>query len=226
MKKIIFALVSFVVVLVLSKNAESQLIIDDFDNGGITSQIDAGVASSSTSDTNILGGQRIESLEVPTLPMGGEFFGAVGFGNGNFVVTQGSLDQIRGGLQYNFLGGTDLTGGGTFRNFALDFTSLDSDDPLTDVLQLSVTSGGTTATHNVTIPDQNSATEILVDLSNFNNVDLTSVDSIELGFDFSNNPGRDFQLGTFSVTSVPEPGSLAVLSIAVSAMLLRRRRNR
>ena len=225
MKKIILALFSFVVVLVLSNSAQSQLIIDDFDSGGITSQVGAGVASSPTTASDILGGQRIELLEVPNLS-GAEFFGALGFSNGNLVVTQGSLDEITGGLQYNSLGGADLTGGGTFKNFALDFTSLDSPVPLTDVLQLTVTSGGAAVTHNVTIPDQNSATEVLVDLVNFNTVDLTSVDSIELGFDFSNTPGRDFQLGTFSVTSVPEPGSLAVLSIAVSAMLLRRRRNR
>ena len=223
MKKIISALLSFFVVLVFSNGAQAQLVIDDFNSGTVTSQIGAGSSFSPTIATDILGGQRLNFIGVPNLS-GAEFFGTVGFNNGNLVISQGSLDEIVGGVQYSGLNGTDLTGGGAFSSFFFDFTSLDSPVPLTDVLELSVTSGGTTVSHNVTIPDQNSATQVAVGFNNFNNVDFTSVDLVELEFDFTGNPGRDLQLGSLSVTGVPEPGSLTFLSCAVTAMLLRRRR--
>jgi len=224
MKKIITALFSCFVTLFLFGGVEAQLVIDDFNSGNPTTQIGAGNSSSTTTAADILGGQRTDSVVVPTLS-GAEFFGSLGFSNGNLLVSQGSQDQIVGGLQYS-LGGVDLTGGGTLQNFALDFTSLDSAVPLTDVLELSVTSGGTTVSRGVTIPDQNSLGEVLVDLATFGGVDLTSVDSVELEFDFANNPGRDFQLGSFAVTSVPEPGSLSILLFTASGLLLRRRRNK
>ena len=198
-------------------------IRDSFNSGQTTFQFGAGVSTTPTTGGSILGGQRVDSVVVPSLS-GSEFFGTLGF-NGDLVLSQGSSDEIIAGLNYNSLGGTDLTNGGIYQNFLLDFTSLDdSTVPLTNVLNLSVSSGGTTVSQNVTIPDQNSATEVLVNFSNFSNVDLTAVDSVELEFDFTGNPGRDLQLGSFSVTSVPEPGSLVVLSCALSAMLLRRRR--
>jgi len=197
MKKITSILACFFVSLTLSSGVDAQLIIDDFDSGTTTSLVGVGMASTPTNSFDILGGQRIHSLEVPNLS-GSEFFGAVGFTGGNLFVSQGSLDEVVAGLEYDLLNGIDLTNGGVFQSFQLDFTSLDSQVPLTDVLQISVTSGGTTASQNVTIPDLNSSGLVQVDLADFNGVDLTSVDS--------------------------EPGSLTVLSLAASAMLLRRRR--
>ena len=223
MKKITSALLSFFVVLALSIGAEAQLVIDDFNSGTTTAQLGAGTSSSPNASVGILGGNRIDSVVVPNLS-GAEFFGSLGFNNGNLILSQGSQDEIIGGIEYNGLNGTDLTGGGAFQNFLLDFTSLDSPDPLPGVLQLSVTSDGVTQSQNITIPDQNSSTEVSVNFSNFGDVDLAAVDSVALQFDFTGNPGRDLQLGSFGVSAVPEPGSLTFLSCAVTAMLLRRRR--
>ena len=221
MKKITFTFLTFFLVLGFSSGVEAQLVIDDFNSGTTTSQRGVGAASSAAA--GLLGGERIQSLEVPSLS-GDEFFGALGFTGGNLFLVQGSEDEVVGGLLYDSLNGIDLTGGGAYGGFRLDFTSVDSQISISDVLDLSVTSGDTTVSHNVTIPGQDSLGQVLVLFEDFEGVDFSSVDSVALDFDFTDNPGRDFQLGSFIAVAVPEPSSLSVLSLAVSAMFLRRRR--
>jgi len=228
MKKFTYAFLSIVAVLTLSSGVNAQLVIDSFNSGTAQPQFGAGLSTGTTTASDILGGQRTDTIFVPNLADGlNPFFGLLNFTDGNFALSQGSNDEVLGALEYDSLNGLDLTGGGAFQSFQLNFTSTDTFIPVTDVLQLSVTSGGTTVFQDVVIPSQDSLGPVTVDFSDFEaeGADLTSVDSVAIGFNFSDNPGRDFQLGSFlAVSAVPEPGSLTIISLAASAMLLRRRR--
>ena len=143
-------------------------------------------------------------------------------------VAQGSQDQINGGVVYNSFGTIDFTDGGVNDAFELGFLSSDINAPLTNVVSLEVSSGGTSFSQFVTVPANSTLPQnVFVDFATFAaaGVDLTAVDSIALNFDFAGNPGRDFEIGLFSATSsaVPEPTG-ALLAIGMLALVYRRKR--
>ena len=222
----LFTLFSLVV---FSSTATAQIVIDDFTDGSAIAQFTVGATvSQTTTGAGILGSQRVDTLTVPAVPMA--FMGLVGFNvNGDLSVGQGPSDEISGSLVYDALAGFDLTGGGTLNAFQLNFTSSDSSIlPIVGSLTLSATSGGTTASQLVDIPPfavlPAPAVPVVVQFADFSGLDFSSVDSVSLSFDFADNPGTDFSLASFeAVEAVPEPGSLALLSMA-SLVLLRRRR--
>ena len=222
-------LVTLFSLLMFSTVVNAQIVVDDFSSGGPLAQFGSGTNTQTTVGPGIIGGTRIDTLEVPNIV--GAFMGILGF-DGNFEVGQGSMDEIAGSLFYNSLGGVDLTDGGTLNAFQLDFVSSDDDlNSIDNSLELSVTSNGVTSSQFISIPANNSLTNdadeppTFVDFVDFGGVDFTAVDALELAFDFASNPGTDFALaGIEAVNAIPEPGSLAVLSLG-SLVLLRRRRS-
>ncbi len=200
----------------------AQTIIDDFSDGVPLIQLGMGTNLQTTLGGGILGGERDESL---TVGIGGTI-GTLAANNGNLIVQQGAADQISGSIVYDNFSGVDLTSSGFSSLFALDFVSSDASTPLTDVLSISVTSGGTTANNFVTVPDSSSLGVATVDFASFTGIDFTSVDAISLNFDFATAPGRDFFINSFSTTAVPEPSSAVLCGLAVGGFLTRRRRNR
>ena len=217
-------LITLFSLLMFSSVAGAQIVVDDFSSGGPLAQFGSGTNTQTTAGPGIIGGTRIDTLEVPNIV--GAFMGILGF-DGNFEVGQGSMDEIAGSLFYNSLGGVDLTDGGTLNAFQLDFVSSDDDlNSIDNSLELSVTSNGVTSSQFISIPANNSLpTPTFVDFVDFGGVDFTAVDALELAFDFASNPGTDFALASIeAVNAIPEPGSLAVLSLG-SLVLLRRRRS-
>lgn len=233
MRKNTNSLIAFFVLLVFSSAANAEILIDDFDSGASLSQVflaglaPAPVGPETTISPEILGGQRIHTLNVPPVP--NAFSGLAAFnvgGDSNFAITQGSEDQLVTTLFYGSLGGIDLTDGGDLNFFELNFQNTDSNLPIEDVLELTVVdSAGASVTQSITIPPNPAVDPLsqptLVGFSGFAGADLTSVESLTLTFDFAADPGGDLELGSFS--AVPEPGSLALLSMG-SLILLRRRR--
>jgi len=228
MRKHINLLVAFLALFVLSSTANAQILIDDFDNSSSVLQIGLGESTQTIMDPNILGGQRIDTVEVVDVSPAIAQNAVLGFnvgGDSAFSVGQGAADQIVGSLFFDSIGGEDLTDGGTLNAFQLDFVSSDSATP-TETLEISVVStDGATAFQSVTVPSETGLDEpVLVDFSGFGGVDFTSVDSLTLSFDFATDPGGDFGIGSIeAVNAIPEPGSLMFLSMS-SLILLRRRR--
>ena len=219
-------LVALFSLLVFSSVVSAQIVIDDFSDGDdVVVFAPDTTASQTTSGPGILGGQREDTINLPAGM--NSFMGILGFGgpNGIFEIGQGSLDEISGGLVYNALGPTDLTDGGALNAFELAFTGTDQPTPILNALEISVTSGGTTVSQPITVPGSGDLTApVVVDFFDFVGINFGVVDSLSLNFDTAGNAGRDFQLDSFTaIDAVPEPGSLALLSMA-SLILLRRRR--
>ena len=226
-------LITLFALLVFSSAANAEILIDDFDTGASLSQSFIGgltpapVGPETTISPDILGGQRIHTLNVPPVP--NAFNGVAAFnvgGDSNFSITQGSEDQLVTTLFYDSLGGVDLTDGGDLNSFELNFQSTDSVLPIEDVLELTVVdSAGASVTQSITIPPNPAVDPLsqptVVGFSQFAGANFTSVESLTLTFDFAADLGGDLELGSFS--AVPEPGSLALLSMG-SLILLRRRR--
>ena len=226
-------LITLFALLVFSSAANAEILIDDFDTGASLSQFFIGgltpapVGPETTISPDILGGQRIHTLNVPPVP--NAFSGLAAFnvgGDSNFSITQGSEDQLVTTLFYDSLGGVDLTDGGDLNSFELNFQSTDSVLPIEDVLELTVVdSAGASVTQSITIPPNPAVDPLsqptVVGFSQFAGANFTSVESLTLTFDFAADLGGDLELGSFS--AVPEPGSLALLSMG-SLILLRRRR--
>ena len=204
----------------------AQIVIDDFNQSVSTlTQILPGTSTQTIADAGIFGGTRDDSLSVVPVASGNEFIGFLGFSNGNLTLSQGSEDEVFGALVYDDFTAVDLTSAGQNSVFSVDFISSDATTPLTNTLSISVTSGSSTATSFVQVPTVNNVGEVTLNFSNFAGIDFTSVDSVELGFDFSSAPGRDIAINSFAVASaVPEPSSAAIFCLVASGLLIRRRR--
>lgn len=211
-------------VLIVPAATQAEIVIDSYTAGTTLTQFGLGTASQTTIDGSILGGERDESITV-TDQGGSEFFGILGF-TGDLDVAQGSLDQVIGSVLYDNFGTLDLTQGGMNDSFELGFLSSDIDASITDVISVTVTSGTSTATRFVSVPPSSVLPkDVFVKFASFTGVDLTAVDAVELGFDFSSQPGRDFELGSFSVThSIPEPATGFLALVGMLALIGRRRR--
>ncbi|MGI9519449.1 MAG: PEP-CTERM sorting domain-containing protein [Pirellulaceae bacterium] len=198
-------------------------MIDTFSAGSALDQFGAGTNSQTTIDISILGGERDEILTVPDLS-GAEFFGMLGF-NTQLAIAQGNSDEINGSLTYDNFSGFDMTQGGSNAAFQFYVTGNDADFVLANALSITVHSGLAHATASVPIPASSSLPgNVLVPFSAFGGVDMTQLDSVQLGFDFAGMPGRDIDIGFFAAT-VPEPASAAILPLVLTSLALRRRRH-
>ncbi len=205
---------------------QAQIVIDDFNQPVPTlTQLYVGTSTQTITDAGILGGTRDDSLSVVPVDSGNEFIGFLGFGSGNLTLSQGSEDEVVGSLVYDNFNGIDLTSAGLNSLFSLDFFSSDAPTTLSDTLSISVTSGSDTVTRFVDVPSSSNLGESTVEFADFAAVDLTSVDSITLGFDFASSPGRDFAISSFAaISAVPEPSSVAFCCLVAAGVLVRRRR--
>ena len=66
---------------------------------------------------------------------------------------------------------------------------------------------------------------VIVNFSDFSGVDFTSVDSIELGFDFASAAGAEVTIDNFfAANGVPEPSAIViVIGVALFTSVRRRR---
>ena len=114
-------LVALFSLLVFSGAASAQIVIDDFTDGNTLSTGPGAPVSHTTNGPGILGGQRVDTLELPSGALALVQF------NGGFNVGVGAPgDAPIGSLFYDSLSGTDLTDGGALTAFQLSFTSTDS----------------------------------------------------------------------------------------------------
>lgn len=215
-------------VIVTSSSIHAAIIIDDYSAGDPMAQFGAGTTPDSTNDPgSILGDTRDASITVRDLG-GVEDHGTLTFTD-DVSIGQGSEDQIKGALTYDGFSNYDMSQGGANTRFLLTVVSSDSAVPLTEVVSLTVVSGGNVDKEFITIP---SAAElaggpksVYLDFDAFETVDFESLDSIILAFDFENHPGRDVKLAIFGATSsVPEPSGGVLLSVMGLLALLRHRR--
>ena len=211
-----------------TNQTSADIVIDDFSTAGVSSLTvtEVGTASqiTTTTDQSILGDEREEVLNF-----------VVGTGSANytvntsdslFVISQGVGVGLTGSLTYNNIADFDLTDGGVNDQLTLDVRS-DIPFALADELTVSATSGTDSFSVDVTIPPNTGSGIVNIAFADFDSVDFTDIDELQLNFDFTeaNGLGRDVDLSFFAATSsVPEPSSLTVLGLISGVCLLRRRR--
>ena len=211
-----------------TNQTSADIVIDDFSTAGVSSLTvtEVGTASqvTTTTDQSILGDEREEVLNF-----------VVGTGSANytvntsdslFVISQGVGVGLTGSLTYNNIADFDLTDGGVNDQLTLDVRS-DFPLALVDELTVSATSGTDSFSVDVTIPLNTGSGIVNIAFADFDSVDFTDIDELQLNFDFTeaNGLGRDVDLSFFAATSsVPEPSSLTVLGLISGVCLLRRRR--
>ena len=211
-----------------TNQTSADIVIDDFSTAGVSSLTvtEVGTASqiTTTTDQSILGDEREEVLNF-----------VVGTGSANytvntsdnlFVISQGVGVGLTGSLTYNNIANFDLTDGGVNDQLTLDVRS-DIPFALVDELTVSATSGTDSFSVDVTIPPNTGSGIVNIAFADFDSVDFTDIDELQLNFDFTraNGLGRDVDLSFFAATSsVPEPSSLTVLGLISGVCLLRRRR--
>ena len=211
-----------------TNQTSADIVIDDFSTAGVSSLTvtEVGTASqiTTTTDQSILGDEREEVLNF-----------VVGTGSANytvntsdslFVISQGVGVGLTGSLTYNNIANFDLTDGGVNDQLTLDVRS-DIPFALADELTVSATSGTDSFSVDVTIPPNTGSGIVNIAFADFDSVDFTDIDELQLNFDFTraNGLGRDVDLSFFAATSsVPEPSSLTVLGLISGVCLLRRRR--
>lgn len=211
-----------------TNQTSADIVIDDFSTAGVSSLTvtEVGTASqvTTTTDQSILGDEREEVLNF-----------VVGTGSANytvntsdnlFVISQGVDIGLTGSLTYNNIANFDLTDGGVNDQLTLDVRS-DIPFALADELTVSATSGTDSFSVDVTIPPNTGSGIVNIAFADFDSVDFTDIDELQLNFDFTeaNGLGRDVDLSFFAATSsVPEPSSLTVLGLISGVCLLRRRR--
>lgn len=211
-----------------TNQTSADIVIDDFSTAGVSSLTvtEVGTASqiTTTTDQSILGDEREEVLNF-----------VVGTGSANytvntsdnlFVISQGVGVGLTGSLTYNNIANFDLTDGGVNDQLTLDVRS-DIPFALADELTVSATSGTDSFSVDVTIPPNTGSGIVNIAFADFDSVDFTDIDELQLNFDFTgaSGLGRDVNLSFFAATSsVPEPSSLTVLGLISGVCLLRRRR--
>ena len=212
-----------------TNQTSADIVIDDFSTAGVSSlEVTDVVRTASqittSTDQSILGDEREEVLNF-----------VVGTGSANytvntsdslFVISQGVGVGLTGSLTYNNIADFDLTDGGVNDQLTLDVRS-DIPFALADELTVSATSGTDSFSVDVTIPPNTGSGIVNIAFADFDSVDFTDIDELQLNFDFTraNGLGRDVDLSFFAATSsVPEPSSLTVLGLISGVCLLRRRR--
>ena len=212
-----------------TNQTSADIVIDDFSTAGVSSlEVTDVVRTASqittSTDQSILGDEREEVLNF-----------VVGTGSANytvntsdnlFVISQGVGVGLTGSLTYNNIANFDLTDGGVNDQLTLDVRS-DIPFALADELTVSATSGTDSFSVDVTIPPNTGSGIVNIAFADFDSVDFTDIDELQLNFDFTeaNGLGRDVDLSFFAATSsVPEPSSLTVLGLISGVCLLRRRR--
>lgn len=206
--------------------ANADLIIDDFSAGNDLVVTNAGSVSQTTVSALILGNSRFDVLNVAAADTGATGSSADYAFDGIFRVSQDVDVGLTGTLTYDGLNDTDLSQGGANNQLTFDFRS-DISVALTDNFTATVTSGANSFTVPVVIPASSGVTNVA--FSDFTGVDFSQVDEIQLAMDFTNDigAGRDIEMNFVSATTaVPEPTSLAILGIASSFMVIRRRRSK
>lgn len=204
-----------------TSTATANITIDEYTAGSTIARFTAGTSNQFSFSGDILGGQRNDSLTLRDLG-GDQFFGIMGF-NGNAQIAQGTLDQVFGSMVYSNFADIDLTDGHENYAFRVSVTGVNSATPLSDVLSITVNDGINTSTVGFDLPGSPDVpTDVHVRFDLFAGIDFTSVDSIELAFDFQTAPGNTISIGGFY--AVPEPGQAAFLFVAATAWFGRRRR--
>ena len=214
-----------------TNQTSADIVIDDFSTAGVSSlEVTDVVRTASqittSTDQSILGDEREEVLDLVIATTTGTADYTVNTSDNLFVISQGVDIGLTGSLTYNNIANFDLTDGGVNDQLTLDVRS-DFPLALVDELTVSATSGTDSFSVDVTIPPNTGSGIVNIAFADFDSVDFTDIDELQLNFDFTeaNGLGRDVDLSFFAATSsVPEPSSLTVLGLISGVCLLRRRR--
>ena len=130
------------------------------------------------------------------------------------------VDYVSGGYANNYMH-TDWSSTGTN---AFNFHFLQSDQPLSYVLQVISGNGAVTSVASGTIAAGTSPFDYSILYSSLSTpITLTDVDVVDVSF--GTGASGDYALGNMSlITVAPEPASMAALAIGAIGLLARRRR--
>lgn len=130
--------------------------------------------------------------------------------------TDGTLTLTYTGLS------VDLTDGGASNSIVFEFLS--ADQPAT--VTVMVTDGDSTDTQNLSIPASVSPQTIPHFFSVFTAIDFTDVNAVTITLSPNNTNGGDYLLDIIESrdSNIPEPASMALLTLGGLAMIQRRRR--
>ena len=208
--------------LAICQPVTANIMIDTYTAGDTLVQVGSGFTGQTTNHPGILGGERDTVLTVPA----GGSLGAIIF-DGDLQIVQGNNDEISGNFLYDNFGTIDLTESGINTNFALNIDTTDLTASINNAFWITVVSDGSSSTVNFDVPtNPQYAHHITIDFTDFAGVDMTAVDSVELGFDFAGNPGAQLTIQNFFVANgVPEPSTIIFgAGMAMLSLMVPRRR--
>lgn len=222
----------------------SMIVIDDFTTTqSAVATASSPIASSSTMAPEAIGGERdmlvnltggFTSLSLNSNPFGGELLihdsGATVTGY-SLTVWDG-IDMNAGTIDYDGLGGVDLTMGGMLNRFALSFLSADLAGSINlTVYDASDMTGNTWSSAEFLLPGSIfSPTDVDVMFSSFTDIgpngaaDFTNVGAISMMIQNESSGSLDVLLSSVSV--VPEPTGIVTLLMGGLLTLGRLRRSR
>jgi len=218
--KTFFAMALVIAFAFAGQAKADHVLIDTFNTGAnLFNSTTGSTATQTTTASMILGGDRVESVTVPS----GDIFGLFSY-NGAWNVAQGATDEISGSLTYDNFTNFDLTMSGLNTNFLIDVVSNDAGPAVGGVLSVEVQSAGVTESVGFSLPATSALPQgVTVQFADFTATDFTQVDSIALVFDTAGNPGLDFSISNFS--AVPEPTGGVIALGLLCGLYMRRKRS-
>lgn len=202
-------------VLCTSMAVQAQLVVDSFGYGNpnisMTSLGSSNIVE--TTLTEVLGGTRDSTLTTTVLGAGSAdlftFGGALQWANGPSYVSSATM-------VYDNFTDVDLTVGGGNQYIEAIFTFIDQNT----VLDITLDDGVNSFTRSLTATVGGAQT-LYFNFSEYTGVDETSIDKITVKL--SGQPGGDATLDLVQATGIPEPSTMALLSLGLVALARRRR---
>jgi len=211
MKKIALAMAAFCSSMVV----QAQFVVDSFNFGNPNITM-TNVGSSNIVENalpGVLGGTRDSTLTTTVVgAVSAQLFtfgGSLQWANGPSYVSSATL-------VYDNFTDVDLTSGGANQYIEAIFSFIDQNT----VLDITLDDGTTSFTRSQTATVGGAQT-LFFNFSEYTGVDPTSIDKITIKL--SGQPGGDATLDIVEATGIPEPGTMALVSLGLLALARRRR---